>query len=233
MQSVIIALLILINLILWLVFFIKFKRLFSTDEIIQKTRNEYDLLLSDVNRNTLQNINLIDMKIEELKSLIEVADRRLSTVQSEVQFHQAKSELARPYSKRSTRTTPELNAAAEVVEQESAYNIDFNVKKSRKKLQSEPVSVTPVRQSKTKNVTKTQSEVKPHSSSKAAVQANEPVDISGYKLPNIYMSDNPIKSKQTFQEQVRKLYDAGYTVDQIAHELNKSTTEVELIVEML
>ena len=52
-------------------------------------------------------------------------------------------------------------------------------------------------------------------------------------MPKIYMSANPIQTQKSFQEEVKKLYDAGFTVDYIAHELNKSITEVELIVEML
>lgn len=176
MQAVVIALLCLINLILWLVFFLKFKQLFSTDDIIQKTRDEYELLLSDVNRNALQNINLIDMKIEELKSLIEIADRRLATVQNEVQFQQTK----------------------------------FNATNQKQIAQ--------------KKITK-----------KSVVQSGE-LDFNGNQtsqMPKIYMSKNPIKPKQSFEAQVRQLYEAGYTVDRIAHELKKSTTEVELLVEML
>ena len=86
MQALIIALLCVINLVLWLIFFLKFKKLFSTDDVIQKTREQYELLLNDVNRNALSNIDLIQMKIDELQSLIDIADRRLTTLNNE-EFH--------------------------------------------------------------------------------------------------------------------------------------------------
>ena len=86
MQALIIALLCVINLVLWLIFFLKFKKLFSTDDVIQKTREQYELLLNDVNRNALSNIDLIQMKIDELQSLIDIADRRLTTLNNEEQF---------------------------------------------------------------------------------------------------------------------------------------------------
>lgn len=226
-MTLIIALLILINLILWFVFFLKFKKLFSTDDIIQKTRDEYDLLLSDVNRNALQNIDLIDMKIEELKTLIEIADRRLSTVHSESQFQQAKEQISKPYSKRTVHRQEEI-AAVSAVENDSAYNIDVDVKKSRKK----NVSASNLEVEKTRKSTRKNSVTNTIPTEKT-FQPQKTVNISDYKLPNIYMSDNPIQKKKSFQEQVMELYNAGYSVDQIAHELNKSTTEVELMVEML
>lgn len=226
MQAVIIALLCVINLVLWLVFFLKFKKLFSTDDVIQKTRDQYELLLSDVNRNALSNIDLIQMKIDELQALIDVADRRLSTINSEELFLAQKKQVStdrrieKAYGKKNAKTD---NVASEVVEQNQAFELDFDLKKVKRK--SQTVTQTPEKTSVRKRNVKTNVEPSNLSESENYIQQKE--------MPRIYMSANPIQSQKTFQDQVKKLYEAGYSVDDIAHELNKSTTEVELIVEML
>lgn len=176
MQIFIIVSLTVVNLILWLIFLIKFKSLFTTDDIIEKTRKEYDQLLTDVNRTALQNIDLIQMKIDELQSIIDVADRRLSTIHNEELFINQKTEF-----RNETRA-------------KKAYS---------------------------KKVTK------PENAKKQSAIDDSPT------LPNIFVSENPIKAKKSFKEQVKELYNDGFSVEQIAHKLNKSTTEVELIVEML
>lgn len=226
MQALIIALLCVINLVLWLIFFLKFKKLFSTDDVIQKTRDQYELLLSDVNRNALSNIDLIQMKIDELQSLIDIADRRLTTLNNEEQFISQKKNFAvesrteKAYTRRNAKSTA---VASEIIEQNQAFELDFDLKKVKRKStsQSSDIEKAPVRKRnlKTRNV---------QDDSKDSDNKNLQSD-----MPKIYMSANPIQTQKSFQEEVRKLYDAGFTVDYIAHELNKSITEIELIVEML
>lgn len=71
MQLTIIVTMCVINIVLWIIFFVKFKNLFSTEDVIRKTRDQISLLMTEVNRNTLDNINLIDSKIEELNQAVE------------------------------------------------------------------------------------------------------------------------------------------------------------------
>ena len=47
------------------------------------------------------------------------------------------------------------------------------------------------------------------------------------------MAENPIQIKKSFNDQVNQLYNLGYTTEQIARELNKSTTEVQIVIDML
>ena len=51
--------------------------------------------------------------------------------------------------------------------------------------------------------------------------------------PKIFMAENPIQIKKSFNDQVNQLYNLGYTTEQIARELNKSTTEVQIVIDML
>ena len=140
MQVFIIASMCIINLVLWLIFFIKFKRLFTVDDEIQKARTQYELLINDVNRNTLQNINLIDSKIEELNELVKLADTKILLAQDEIQKSRneniLKSRIAKSYSRKAPSVT---NYAKTVIDQDSALEVNLNVKKTRgrKKMQSE------------------------------------------------------------------------------------------------
>lgn len=74
-----------INILLWIIFAIRFKKIFTTDEIIEKTREELNQMLADVNRNAERNITLIEDKIRELKSVAAEADRRLSVYKTELE----------------------------------------------------------------------------------------------------------------------------------------------------
>ena len=70
-----------INIILWGVFLVKFKRLFSTDDI----RIELNKMIADINKNTAQDLTLIDNKMGEIRELLNIADRKIATVRKEAE----------------------------------------------------------------------------------------------------------------------------------------------------
>lgn len=163
MSITIIVTMCVINLILWAVFFIKFKSLFSTEDVLRKTREQVGQLISEVNGITLSNINLIDSKIEELNDAIKNAERRIATADAE--------------EKRSSK---------------------IPLKETKKK-----------------------------------TKKAEPVKTKKDDGPEIYMTKNPVTPKKSFQKQVAELYNLGYTIEQIAKETERSTTEVEFVIDML
>ena len=75
----------LFNIIMWIVFAAKFNKKFSTDDIIIKTRQQLNSMLSDINRNADRNINLINDRIKELKAVTAEAERRLSVLKVELE----------------------------------------------------------------------------------------------------------------------------------------------------
>ena len=75
----------LINLLLWLVFLFRFKKLFSADDIMVKFREGMDGLIAEAQRNTLANINLIEDKIKDLKAASAEAERKVSILRHELQ----------------------------------------------------------------------------------------------------------------------------------------------------
>lgn len=67
------------NIVLWCVFLSKFKKLFSTNDI----RNELNRMIADINKNTAQDLTLIENKISDLKSILDIADKKISTLRAE------------------------------------------------------------------------------------------------------------------------------------------------------
>lgn len=198
-----------INLILWIVFFIKFKSLFSTDDVLQKTREQVGQLISEVNGTTLANINLIDSKIEELNDAIENAERRIKAADIEQTFRTSKKAAVISEEKQSSKIPPKetkkrsarvsnINVASKVIEQDEAFEVKINKKTASKTL-----------------------------------KASEKKEEEKPDLPNIYMSKNPIKAKRNFQERVVELYNLGYSIEKIAKETERSTTEVQFVIDML
>ena len=51
-------------------------------------------------------------------------------------------------------------------------------------------------------------------------------------MPELFFSEKPIKQKIDFPDQVRKLYDMGKSIDEIAVELSRSTTEVQFVLDI-
>ena len=47
------------NVVMWMVFLWKFKKLFTTDNVIEETRVQYNNLIADMNKNTHNNIVVI------------------------------------------------------------------------------------------------------------------------------------------------------------------------------
>ena len=72
------------NIVMWLIFALRFKKIFSTDDIINRTRNELNEMLSDINRSADRNIVLIDERIKQLKAVSAEADRHLEILRREI-----------------------------------------------------------------------------------------------------------------------------------------------------
>lgn len=237
MQVFIITSICFINLILWFVFFIKFKNLFSIDNEIQKAREQFQFLMNDINKNTLENINLIDMKIDELNSLIETADRRLNAIHSDKVFSIANNDIKNNIQK--------LNKNSNIVNQNVSEYIKNQKLSDKKNIKKPKVANDEILKEDSsyelvnkKTRKKRQSELFDESQNEKLNQVHYvDSDGNGYGevpivSPKIYMSDNPIEIKKSYKEKVLHLHNFGFSVEKIAKELNKSITEVQFVIDM-
>lgn len=205
----------LINIILWIVLAIRFKKIFSTEDIIEKTRNELNRMISDVNRNAERNITLIDERIKQLKAVSAEADRRLALIKSELDKKEYGSDLTRKISSinasvsTGTRNLSKSGQAAfaEKYRKEQAQG-DLFVSAEKEDRENE----------KSRNSEKT--EVIDSKSSKIPIVT-----------PEVYMTDVPVEPKKTFNMLVKEKSQQGKSIEEIAKELGASISEVKLSLE--
>lgn len=93
MDFALISALTMVNLLLWLVFLVRFKRLFSADDIMTRFRDGMENLLKDAERDTALNINVIDEKIRESKAIVAEAERKLAILRHELNSYEKSAAL--------------------------------------------------------------------------------------------------------------------------------------------
>ena len=217
-----------LNIILWIIFLAKFKKLFSTDDVIQKARSEMNSMIMDINRNAERNITLIDDRIKQLKLATAEADRRIALAQSE-EVKQASAQALRNTIGKNTpvKNTPARRAAesykknavssARSISPDEAVRITGSgaaAAEIQNTLFSEPSSsVNPVH---------------------VVVDSSDGTSFAEVPViePKIYFSEKPLVPKKDFNEQVLQMYDAGLSVEVISKELGHSTTEVQFVLDM-
>ena len=91
MEEILVVISCFVNIILWLFLFFYFKKRFSSQEMLEDIRQEFEKLLTDIQGQTDRDISLVDEKSKELKDLIENADQRIKAIKRE-QRRQKKDE---------------------------------------------------------------------------------------------------------------------------------------------
>ena len=213
-----------INVALWVIFLIRFKRLFSPDDVIEKTRAEMDNMIRDINNNTVRAIDIIDDRKKQLNRLIEEADRRIAL---------ARSEEAKKISVSALRDTLDKKAVSEV-SRRAANTYKKNALRSRpapdasyavtgegEAISERQHSLFDDRQEEVR--TKTEMNVMRDGTSYAKVPVIK---------PDVYFSETPIVPKKNFTKQVLEMAEMGLAIEQIAKQLSCSKTEVQMILDM-
>lgn len=219
----------LINLLLWLVFLIRFKKLFSADDIMVKFRDGMDSLIKDAQRNTLSNMNLIDDKIKELKAASAEAERKLAILRHELQNAEKGAAFQARLSLQSAAPKKAKGKAAATTVSKSSKRGSSKAAAAYKQNElpsaDEAVALTGLFK---ENAQKSLFE-EPQITVTANGDAYGKVPIINTKIVS---SDNPIKPKKPFVRRVKELAELGKTVEEIASETDHSTTEVQLVLDM-
>ena len=213
-----------INIALWIVFTVRFKRLFSADDVIEKTKAEMDNMIRDINNNTVRAIDIIDDRTKRLKRLIEEADKRIALAQSEEAKKKSLSALrdmldkktvpeasrraANTYKKNAPRSRPTPDASYAVTGEGEVF---AEMQHSLFDDKREEVH------------TKAEMNVMGDGTSYAKVPVIK---------PDVYFSETPVVPKKNFTKQVLEMSEMGLTIEQIAKQLSCSKTEVQMILDM-
>ena len=234
----------LINLLLWLVFLARFKKLFSTDDTMTKFRDGMESLLKDAQRNTLANINLIEEKTKELKAASAEAERKVAllrhelqgaeksaafqaqlALQTEASSMQALSKPAVKKTRAKTSLSSPAKAGSRTASRGSSSRAAAAYKQNELPGEDEAVALTGLFK---ENAQKSLFE-------EPQITVTKDGDAYG-KVPivktQILASDDPIKPKKSFKRRVEELAALGKTVEEIAAATDHSTTEVQLVLDM-
>lgn len=102
MASALVIIVCIVNIVLWLAFFFKWKKLFSTDEVIAKTKNEIENMIRDLDLTANRDIDLLTAKSEEIKTLLFTLDSKLGAVKAETLKTQKLSTFQKSLSKKTS-----------------------------------------------------------------------------------------------------------------------------------
>ena len=244
-----------LNLCLWGVFLIKFKKIFSTDDIIAQTRDEMNQMISEINSNAGRNIDVIEDRIKQLKQAvaeadrhIELAERTIAKQKTNLSYQQRIEEAKENKSSRnnnSERTAP-ANFAVNRYQKNMARVQNMPYSDISAGLQVENVyeltgdALREIQNRQVKNQNEQSADLFEQSGqiiSNSGTTFTVENDGSSYaKVPvlggSITYADEQIVPKKKLSEMVKKLHDAGYSEEEIANELNCSTTEVQMFLDL-
>ncbi len=230
-----------LNIVLWGVIFTKFKKIFSTDDIIATTRQELEQMLKDVNRTTGRNLDLIEAKIKEIKAVVSESERRLSVMRNDLEKQRA---TARVQQQIDNRIHHDAGTFSKSVADRYKRNARSPVQNFGAGLRAdESYSVTTEgrrhvsQQGDLFDQVYDQEDDKNQVISPAGTFFSVESDGSSVASvpvlgPNISYADNPIVPQKSFEERVKELYYQGHSLEEIAVELNSSTTEVGFVINM-
>ncbi len=210
-----------INIILLLFVLIRFKKLFSTDGIIEKTKNQMNKVITDINSNANRDIELVNETSRRIKALMNDADKKMD------QFRQA-SEMLR-------NTIAEADSAVKKTGRKTVY------------VQNERLSgITPVGKpnpyvNPSAAYPTTQQSLFDEAEEKVEDEVNVREDGAAYKQVPLVVTkvyeDKPIgadgKASKSINKQVEKLYEQGLQIEEIAAELSCSISEVQFIIDFI
>lgn len=255
MASTIAIILCLITIALLSVFLIRFKKIFSTDNIIEKTKLYMDKMIKDINAQTSRDLDLVKESSNRLKALLNESEHkmelfreatnrlrdmiaeaeRLNQVVGTAYVENKNLSSIKPVRKpssnkrsyeRITEIDPEATFEVVKPQQNSLFDVDEDFSNTMKAQ---------------KSLLNDETTVTPDGAAYKKVpliitdvyeDSPELKKTDTYSRLNTRFSSNQGTENSNFSEKVWKLFNSGYQVEQIATELSCSVTEVQLIIDM-
>ena len=231
-----------LNISLWAAFFIKFRKIFSTDDIIASTREEMDRMIADINHNAGRNIELIEDRIKQLKNAVLEADRHIELAKREIENQKSRLSYQQKIdsainSKKQVNGGVTNRAAQQYLRNQ---NISVGLQSgNRYELTDEGNRHAHVQQPPKmqqgdlfEQVDSDDRRIVSDAGTTFTVESDGASYTSVPVIGNVTYADE-VQPQKKFTELVRDLYYAGHSVEEIARELNSSTTEVQLALEMI
>ena len=206
------VLLIILNLLGWLMFLKNFKRLFTTDNVINNAKSEINRIVIDLNGNTERNINLIDDRINRLRTIVAEAEKKIKLLEES----EKRSVLAKDLRARVGGVSHEMPERLPVRTPADAYLKNSMQRTAESAASGSMATVSPTQMAP--------------SSEKAALSELFIQGDAAVPVPSV--SVVPLKKtvKKDMKESIVSLFDMGFMIDEIAAKLGCSTTEVQFVL---
>lgn len=214
-----------ISITLMIVILVRFKKLFSTESIIEKTQDKMNKVIMDINSNANRDIDLINERCREARSLIATADRKMN------EFHQA-TELLRNmiaeaeslggkkrrvfYNQEpqpAVKTPVQRTTHSKSISPEDSFSVTENDSKNGQRLLFDEDSVL--------------SDETTVTSEGAAYKEVPLISAKLYDDKKIERNNDDI-----LKQKISKLFAQGMNAEDIALELSCSVSEVQFIIDM-
>lgn len=239
-----------ITILLLLFFLIRFKNLFSTDSLIEDTKTKVNRILTDLNRNTQTDIDLIQENSRKLKEYLAQVDKKILETEKKMELFQEASQRLRDM-------IAEADKINRLSNQKSSLYNDFNkIQKTNQTNNINNMTNRNINAYKTNVDPNARFEIKKSDqqdlfdnnlndeNSQNGYIINDEIKVTNdgaaYKEVPLFttkiLDEKPEKIEKyekTLPQKVEELYNQNMTVEQIATKLSCSVTEVQLIIEML
>ena len=223
-----------ISVLIMIIILFKFKKLFSTDSIIEKTRDRMNKLIADINRNANNDIELLNESTRRIRVLLKDADEKMQS------FNEATErlrEMIAETEKVSKKSKIKRIAESAIYSDAQKKSVQEKIKQ-KKNVPHEKTFIDPNSSYEVTNneslgalfdendlVLKDETKV----TAEGAAYKEVPLIITKVYDDNVALNANSDNSLGT---KVSRMYANGMTVEEIALELDCSTSEVQFIIDM-
>ena len=196
-----------VNLILWAILLIRFKRLFSTDKIVEKTEQQLNHLIKEIDMAADRDTYLAKETSKRIKNQIEEAEQKMEL------FNQATNRLRDMIAEADKINKGQKYNIQPAVDPEAAYELNIKNKKPEQGNlfeQNNETIVTP---------------------DGAALHEIPLVITKVYDEKQNGLTE--AEKKKNMTHKVQRLFAEGYSAEDIAKKLDCSITEVQFIIDLL
>lgn len=226
----------LVSLILMIIILIRFKKLFSTDSIIEKTKAQMNRVITDVNANANRDMELINESSRRLRALLNEADKKMETFKEATQLlHNTIAEAEKAsHSKHTTSAVSTSFSSRQAIDPDASYRVR-TIPQTPGVQQSLFDDVD--REEEKKSLLKDETIV---TNNGAAFKEVPVINATSYdekiaivKRQKEAAEEQKQKSDRSLKDKVERLFNQGMQIEDIAQELSCPVSEVQFIIDML
>ena len=227
----------LVSIILMLIILIRFKKLFSTDAIIDKTKSQMNRVIMDVNNNANRDLELLNESSRRLRALLNEADKKMENFREATQLlrnliaeaeKKSGSGAGKVVYVEETKKPSPKNTEVKTAAKTNPYidpDASYRVRTMPPAAGTQQSLFDDVDSEEPEPILKDETIVTPE----GAAYKEVPLIIT-----KVYDDKAETqKSNRTLKENVERLFHQGMQIDDIAAELSCSTSEVQFIIDML